>query len=194
MPGCSPTRKMAPRGLPRLRWAMCRFTWRLVSPRVSLRASPRIDALLSPRAFALLVLALLQLGLQGACAHYVNIETTPPGAMVHVDGKNVGVSPVRLEQRTGVHGSIVVRLELEGYDTLERRVARDEFYMWPALVSAIPLLAAPTVLIPVAGPFICGGWFCATSPACAGIAMTRKVPDVLHFELTKTRRRRKKRR
>jgi hypothetical protein len=52
----------------------------------------------------------------------IKVETTPPGAMVSIDGKQVGLSPLELDLLTGSHP---VSVTLDGYSTQERQVTID---------------------------------------------------------------------
>ena len=53
-----------------------------------------------------------------ACSHRVTINTNPPGAKVYVDGNLIGVSPASFVEKSGFGKSYQLKVEKEGYQTL----------------------------------------------------------------------------
>lgn len=121
--------------------------------------------------------------LSGGCVHQTVIRTVPDGATVSVDGEVVGTSPVVIERPLGLMGEIEVKASHESFEPSERVVNRDEWFIWPALLSIVPFFAAPLVVIPFAGPFIAGGWAVATSPTLLGLLFIRRYPAEVVIEL-----------
>ncbi len=54
------------------------------------------------------------------------IESKPPGAKVYLNGMSVGKTPYRHSDTKIVGSSTSVKLELEGYETLNTSFSRDE--------------------------------------------------------------------
>lgn len=113
---------------------------------------------------------------QGACVHQTLIRTEPEGAQLYVDGKAAGESPIVVERALGTFGEMRVQAELDAFETTTVIVQRSEWFLWPLLLAATPLLLTPTVVVPVIGPFICGGWAVVTSPSLLTLAFLRRYP------------------
>ena len=63
------------------------------------------------------------------CAHKIKVVTTPPGALVEVDGKKVGTAPVVFEESI-LPGSHRVVATLDGYYPASVEVERTEVNWW----------------------------------------------------------------
>lgn len=124
---------------------------------------------------ALALVTALVLGV--GCAHKTVIRTVPEGASVYVDGEYAGPSPVVVERYAGTGGQLLVRAEHDAFLHGETVLERTDWFLWPALLAVTPLLAAPTLVIPFAGPFICGGWALLTSPTLAALFFLRRYPE-----------------
>jgi hypothetical protein len=130
---------------------------------------------------------LLLCGLGGVwtgCAHKTVIRSVPEGAEVFIDDEPVGEAPVVVERYLGVGGEMRVRADLESFQSHETLVERTDWFLWPALFAATPLMGLPTLLVPFAGPFICGGWAIVTSPTLISLFFLRKFPDEVTLTLT----------
>ena len=63
-----------------------------------------------------------------ATTHWTELDSRPQGAKVELDGKAVGVTPVRVELENGFDdASKVVRLELAGHETLKESIIRNKW-------------------------------------------------------------------
>ena len=71
------------------------------------------------RWFAALVLSLPALGAGGCVQRTLQIESNPPGALVYLNGEEVGRTPMR--KNFLWYGTYDVELRKEGYETLTRR-------------------------------------------------------------------------
>jgi hypothetical protein len=131
---------------------------------------------------------LVGLCLLTGCLHKVLITTEPEGATILVNGEEVGTSPVEVEERTGLMGSMHIRAERPNYLPAEQTVEQTEWFVWPGLIAVTPCLGAPTVLIPGCGPFIAVGWALFTSPTLISLAFIRKSPDEVNLVLDPTMR------
>lgn len=147
-------------------------------------------------ASARLITTLIAVGLASigaGCSHVVTIETDPVGATVMVDNQVVGQSPVKVERSVFFGDQLRVSVEREGYEPANVSVAATEWYPWPGLLAAIPLLglpiSLPALLIPFAGPFIAAaivvGWAVVTSPTLLSLALVRKYPDTVVIPMTR---------
>ncbi len=143
------------------------------------------------------LIVVLSLGLGGvSCAHTVTIDAEPLGATITVDGEEVGPAPAKVERVVYVGDQLRISAEQEGYEPMSVSIPASEWYPWPALLAFVPLLglplAAPTLLIPVAGlviaPVVAVGWAVATSPCLLALALTRKYPDTVTVTLKKRRK------
>lgn len=129
------------------------------------------------------------------CSHVVTIETDPVGAVVTVDNKVVGESPVRVERTVFFGDQLRISAEREGYEPATISLAASEWYPWPGLLAAVPLLglpiSLPALLVPIAGPFIAAaivvGWAVVTSPTLLSLALVRKYPDSVVVPLVRKR-------
>lgn len=131
----------------------------------------------SRRLRPLVVLALLAAFFAATgCAHKTVIRTRPEGARVYVDGEYAGESPVVVERYAGTGGELRVRAELDDVLESDTLVERTDWFLWPALLAVTPLLALPTLVVPIFGPFICGGWAVLTSPTVFGLCFLRRYP------------------
>jgi hypothetical protein len=61
-----------------------------------------------------------------SCSSTTMIESKPPGAKVYLNGMSVGKTPYRHSDTKIVGSSTSVKLELEGYETLNTSFSRDE--------------------------------------------------------------------
>lgn len=125
---------------------------------------------------ATLALALTAIAGSG-CAHTMVIETDPPEAEVAVNGEPVGTSPVITEQRTGTGGRLYLSVAADSYETADVVVTQDEWFLWPALLAATPLLGLSVVWVPFVGPVITLAWAIVTSPTLISLAFLQKYPD-----------------
>lgn len=130
----------------------------------------------APAARLLGALLVVLCALASACAHQTVIRTEPEGAQVFIDGNRVGAAPVIVERPLGTAGEMEIRVELEAFEPTTVRIERSEWFLWPALLAMTPFLAVPTVVIPVFGPFLCGGWALLTSPSLISLAFLRRFP------------------
>jgi hypothetical protein len=137
---------------------------------------------------ALLLTLVIAGPVASGCIHKVLITTEPEGATILVDGEEVGVSPVEVNERTGLMGTMHVRAERPNYIPTETLVEQDEWYPWPGIMAVTPCLGAPTLLIPGCGPFLWLGWAIITSPTVVSLAFIRKSPDVVRLVLEPTMR------
>lgn len=71
----------------------------------------------------------------------LQIDTTPPGAFVEIDGTSVGRSPIRQLVATGVH---TVRVALDGYVTETREVTLDRHEERALVIELAPPAPEPT--------------------------------------------------
>jgi hypothetical protein len=141
------------------------------------------------------LLPVLSVCLAAGCTHVVTIETDPAGAVVTVDNEVVGPSPVRVEKIVLLGDQLRVSVEREGFEPATVSVAASEWYLWPGLLAAVPLLglplSLPALVIPFAGPFIAAavvvGWAVVTSPALLSLALIRKYPDTITVSLKRKR-------
>ena len=62
-----------------------------------------------------LVLAVSALG----CTQATWIYSTPPGALVHINNKKVGVTPLVYKSKSGLPKRFRIRLEKEGFEVLD---------------------------------------------------------------------------
>jgi len=146
-------------------------------------------------AVLLRLMPVLAVCLAAGCTHVVTIETDPVGAMVTVDDKEVGPSPVRVEKTVFFGDQLRVSVEREGFEPATISVAASEWYLWPGLLAAVPLLglplSLPALVIPFAGPFIAAavvvGWAVVTSPTLLSLALVRKYPDTVTVPLKRKR-------
>lgn len=110
------------------------------------------------------------------CAHQTVIHTVPEGAEVYVDDEYAGEAPVVVERFAGTGGQLRVRAEMESFLERETVVERTEWFLWPALLAATPVAGIPLAVLPVVGPFLCGGWMVATSPTLCSLFFLRVYP------------------
>jgi len=68
------------------------------------------------------------------------LQSTPVGARVYLDDESVGVTPYRYQDTKIVGATTTVRLEKEGYETLNTYFSRDEAVDAGAIVGGIFLL------------------------------------------------------
>jgi hypothetical protein len=130
-----------------------------------------------------------------SCAHAVTIESAPVGAIITVDGEEVGPGPVRIERVVYMGDQLRISAEKEGFERMAVSIPASEWYPWPAVLAFVPLLglplAVPALLIPVAGlviaPVVAVGWAVATSPLLLSLALTRKFPETVTVTLKKRR-------
>ena len=111
-----------------------------------------------------------------ACAYRTVIRTEPAGAEVFVDGERLGASPVVVERGLGTFGEMKVHVEMEAFEESTLVVERNEWFLWPAALAITPLLGIGTLIIPVAGPFLCGGWMVVSSPTLLALGFLRRYP------------------
>jgi hypothetical protein len=140
-------------------------------------------------------MSVLAVCLAVGCTHVVTIETDPAGAVVTVDNEVVGPSPVRVEKPVFFGDQLRVSVEREGFEPATVSVAASEWFLWPGLLAAVPLLglplSLPALLVPFAGPFIAAavvvGWAVVTSPTLLSLALVRKYPDTVTVPLKRKR-------
>ena len=78
----------------------------------------------------------LCLTITSACSHVVMIKTTPPGAIVRIDGEVKGVTPLMFEEATGFGRRYELELELDGYQGEKLSLQQEEWWhtcFWPSL-------------------------------------------------------------
>lgn len=117
------------------------------------------------------------------CAHTVVIEAEPMGAAVTVDGQYVGNAPVITEQRTSTGGRLRVQVSADAYQTEDVVVSQTEWFWWPAIIAATPLLGLGVVWVPFAGPVITLVWAAVTSPTLLALAFMQRYPDRVMIRL-----------
>lgn len=123
------------------------------------------------------MLAVLAALATSACAHAVVIETEPEGAAVSIDGTYVGNAPVITEQRTSVGGRMRLEVSADAYETANVTVTQSEWFWWPAIIAATPLLGLGVVWVPFIGPVITLTWAIATSPTLFALAFIQRYPE-----------------
>ena len=64
--------------------------------------------------------------LLSSCASSTMLQSTPPGARVYLNGEPVGVTPYQHRDTKIVGSTTDVRLEKEGYETVNTSFSRDE--------------------------------------------------------------------
>ncbi len=154
-------------------------------------------------------LLLATLALPLACAHSVEVLSSPPGATIVVDGKEIGQAPVRFEESDETaSGEHVIVARLNGYETAEMRVLRTRPNPL-ALIAVLPLcgtLGWAGALVPLVGgvvlfPFTLGcslvagptaaailagagcAWMLVTSPTLLVLPNAQTLPDVVELQL-----------
>ncbi|MBW3129179.1 PEGA domain-containing protein [Hymenobacter profundi] len=70
--------------------------------------------------------ALVVTTLLSSCASSTMLQSTPPGARVYLNGEPVGVTPYQHRDTKIVGSTTDVRLEKEGYETVNTSFSRDE--------------------------------------------------------------------
>ncbi|MBO3272432.1 PEGA domain-containing protein [Hymenobacter defluvii] len=70
--------------------------------------------------------ALAATTLLSSCASSTMLQSTPPGARVYLNGEPVGVTPYQHRDTKIVGSTTDVRLEKEGYETVNTSFSRDE--------------------------------------------------------------------
>ncbi len=140
-------------------------------------------------------MALAWAGASG-CAHTIVIDTEPGGGHIVVDGEDVGQGPVSVERVVFFGDQLRVSATQDGYEPTAVSVAASEWYPWPGLLAAVPLLgiplSLPAFIIPFAGPFIAAAvavtWAVVTSPTLLSLALIRKYPDTVAIPMNRRRR------
>lgn len=66
------------------------------------------------------------LSLVSACSHDVAIKSNPPGARVFIDGEERGETPMSFEEENGFFEQREVRVELDGYQTIQTTIVQSE--------------------------------------------------------------------
>lgn len=72
---------------------------------------------------AIIVFATL---LFSSCVSTTRIESIPPGADVYLNNEHVGTTPYDMSDSKIVLSTTYVRLEMDGYETLQTEICRDE--------------------------------------------------------------------
>lgn len=109
--------------------------------------------------FVIIMLALLT----SACAQQAAFVSTPPGAQVFIDGKEVGVTPCEFDYKLSQTATHEVIIDKEGYDPVNFVVVTDEV----DTSARNKWLAAGAV------------W----SPLWIGTMFTKKLKDTYNFAL-----------
>lgn len=88
------------------------------------------------------MVSLLLIGsiLMASCSSTTMIVSNPSGAKVYLDGEPVGVTPYTHQDTKIVGSTTSVRLEKEGYNTLQTAFSRDEEADVGAIVGGVFLL------------------------------------------------------
>lgn len=73
----------------------------------------------------MIAIALLAL-LTSACAQQAAFVSSPPGAKVFIDDREIGVTPCNYDYKLGHNGKHSVRIAKEGYDAVDFTVVTDE--------------------------------------------------------------------
>ena len=109
--------------------------------------------------FIILLLAIFT----SACAQQAAFVSTPPGAQVIIDGKEIGVTPCTFDYNLGQNDSHEVTIAKQGYDQVDFVVITDE------------------VDTEVRGRWLAAGviW----SPLWLGTIFTKKLKDTYDFAL-----------
>ena len=83
---------------------------------------------MSPASRLARVLLVLSVTVPGAlaCSHTVNIKSNPPGAVVFIDGEKRGETPLAIEEDDGFFEERVIRVEKEGYQSIETTIVQTE--------------------------------------------------------------------
>jgi len=122
---------------------------------------------------ARIIIIVLLAGTTMGCAHKVKVISSPPGAMISVDGKQVGKAPVTFEEEL-LPGSHRVVARLEGYRPTTVVVDRTEInWWWFAGGLTGCLLCYPAGCM--AGAGIANIALC---PACLGVACSGSTGPV----------------
>lgn len=87
--------------------------------------------------FRFIASALAATTLLSSCASTTMLQSAPPGARVYLNGESVGVTPYRHRDTKIVGATTEVRLEKEGYETLNTSFSRDEQADVGAIVGGI---------------------------------------------------------
>jgi len=95
----------------------------------------------------LVPLALAPLVLTGCLERRIRVTSEPPGALVWLNDREIGRTPV--ETSFTFHGDYDVRLELEGYEPVHTdRVAHAPVHEWPGIdlvAAALPVTFDNTI-------------------------------------------------
>ena len=73
-----------------------------------------------------MIVFLLLLVLAGGCAQKTAFYSTPPGALVFVNGEAIGPTPCEFEYKSSTAKTYHVELQAEGYKPLQDEVSTDE--------------------------------------------------------------------
>jgi hypothetical protein len=99
-----------------------------------------MDALPSVRLLATLLIAACAGG--GCVQRTLQIESSPPGALVYLNGEEVGRTPMR--KNFVWYGTYDVQLRKEGYHTLSRKTkVWAPWWQWPPIDLVAELLPLP---------------------------------------------------
>lgn len=113
--------------------------------------------------FRKLFIIILLASLTSACAQQAAFISTPPGALVFIDGQEIGVTPCAFDYKTSKNSSHEVTIAKQGYDPVNFVVRTDEV----DIAARDRWLAAGVV------------W----SPLWLGTAFTKKLKDTYDFAL-----------
>lgn len=122
--------------------------------------------------WARLLFALGLVGLLGAgCMHRVRVESSPPGAVVRLNGERIGVTPMEFKTRWNPAGRYRLLVKLPGYRPVKVRF-RDDVRLWRyplrlffkprRVVQRTPHSHFRVVMVPDHGP--AGTWTPADMP------------------------------
>lgn len=74
----------------------------------------------------LLTLFVLVAFLSACAPHHALIQSEPPGALVKINGKNVGTTPLQYDYNLGVGGQHQVNISRPGYESVDLAIKADK--------------------------------------------------------------------
>ncbi|MCP4711047.1 MAG: PEGA domain-containing protein [Planctomycetes bacterium] len=81
---------------------------------------------------SILVIVLLCVSLTGCVERMISVKTTPPGAIIWLNGEEIGAAPVTISFLW--YGQYEVEIRHDGYQTLKTtRNAQAPIYQWPII-------------------------------------------------------------
>lgn len=74
----------------------------------------------------LLTLFVLVAFLSACAPHHALIQSEPPGALVKINGKNVGTTPLQYDYNLGIGGQHQVNISRPGYEPVDLAIKADK--------------------------------------------------------------------